>query len=92
MLLRFNGDKWSLVKMRKIKTEIRLELEDSLEEKIIERIKAKHEDIKTEEDILNYFKNNLFSKETAEDFANSLGAEKATVKEVINISMEEAGE
>ena len=91
MLLRFNKDKevWELVKVMKIKMEIRLELEDFLEEESIKEVKEKYH-LKTDEEVLNYFKEKLFEAE--DDIASGLCVEKAKVKEVINISMEKEKE
>lgn len=93
MLLRFNKDKevWELAKVMKIKAEIRLEFETSERKEIIEHIKETN-NLETDEDVQNYFKEQLLSKQFTDWMMVNLGFDKTTVKEVLNVQVEKENE
>ena len=93
MLLRFNKakDVWELAKVMKIKAEIRLEFETSERKEIIEHIKETN-NLETDEDVQNYFKEQLLSKQFNDWMMVNLGFDKTTVKEVLSMQVKKGEE
>jgi hypothetical protein len=93
MILKYNQEKelWEQVKTRKLKVDLTLEMEDCFTLEVIEGIKEKNH-LKTDEQLVNYFKEQIILAGKADFFAQKLCVSRAKIKEILNISMVEDNE
>ncbi len=93
MLLRFNKNKdvWELVKVMKIKVEMRLEIEDEIDLETFEKIKEKHK-LRTDEEVIEYFKKQFPINKNDSWMADNLGVDSVVIKEVLNVQVEKGEE